>query len=63
MRHTGHMPILVDIYAAHTATGIRPGTLRQWLRRGKVTHHGYDRAGRALVDLNELQRATTVNAA
>ncbi|MFD7428419.1 hypothetical protein ACFV6Z_15425 [Streptomyces sp. NPDC059818] len=48
------MPILVDIYAAHAATGIRPGTLRQWLRRGKLTHHGYDRDRRALIDLNEL---------
>ncbi|WP_329615649.1 hypothetical protein OG244_23335 [Streptomyces brevispora] len=57
------MPILVDIYAAQAATGIRPGTLRQWLRRGKLTHHGYDRAGRALVDLNELPATLTAKAA
>lgn len=64
MSHTGHMPILVDIYAAQTATGIKAGTLRVWLHRGKLTHHGHDRAGRALVDLNELQpTATTANAA
>lgn len=55
MRHTGRMqPIIIDLYAAQAATGIRPGTLRQWLRRGKLTHHGHDKAGRALVDLNEL---------
>lgn len=29
--HTGTVrPVLVDLYAAHTATGIRPGTLRVW---------------------------------
>jgi hypothetical protein len=47
--------VLVDAYAAHAATGIKPGTLRQWLHRGKLTHHGYDHAGRALIDLHELQ--------
>lgn len=52
-------PVLVDLYAAHAATGIRPGTLRVWLHRGKLTHHGHDHAGRTLVDLNEL----TANAA
>ncbi|MGA6159605.1 hypothetical protein ACPEIC_40425 [Stenotrophomonas sp. NPDC087984] len=45
---------LVDPYAAQVATGAKPGTIRQWLRRGKLTHHGYDRDGRALVDLDEL---------
>ncbi|MFJ9027578.1 hypothetical protein ACIRQP_03480 [Streptomyces sp. NPDC102274] len=48
-------PLLVDPYAASAATGIKPGTIRQRLRRGTLTHHGYDRAGRVLVDLNELQ--------
>ncbi|WP_326593826.1 hypothetical protein [Streptomyces brevispora] len=57
------MPLLVDLYAAQAATGIKPGTLRQWLRRGKLTHHGYDRAGRALVDLNELPATLTAKAA
>lgn len=51
-----HTPLLVDTRAASVATGTRPGTLRQWLRRGHLTHHGHDRAGRALVDLHELQR-------
>jgi hypothetical protein len=46
---------LVDPYAAFAATGIKPGTIRQWLRRGHLTHHGYDRHGRALVNLDELR--------
>lgn len=56
-------PLLVDAYAAHAATGIKPGTIRQWLRRGKLTHHGYDQAGRALIDLRELQPRVTPAAA
>lgn len=63
-RHTGPMkPVLVDAYAAHTATGIPPGTIRVWLHRGKLTRHGHDRQGRALVDLHELQARVTANAA
>ncbi|MGW0786481.1 hypothetical protein [Streptomyces sp. NPDC002913] len=56
-------PLTVDIYAAQAATGIKPGTLRVWLHRGKLTHHGHDRQGRTLVDLNELPAPATVNAA
>ncbi|MFD8797222.1 hypothetical protein [Streptomyces atroolivaceus] len=56
-------PLLVDLYAAAAATGIKPGTLRVRLHRGTLTHHGHDHQGRALVDLHELQPATTVNAA
>ncbi|MFI2367288.1 hypothetical protein [Streptomyces sp. NPDC018833] len=56
-------PLLVDAYAAAAATGIRPGTIRVWLHRGKLTHHGHDRQGRALVDLNELQNAPAAKAA
>jgi hypothetical protein len=56
-------PLLVDLYAAQAATGVKPGTLRQWLNRGHLTHYGYDRAGRALVDLGELQRHLTPKAA
>lgn len=48
-------PLLVDAYAAQAATDIRPGTIRQWLRRGHLTHHGHDARGRVLVDLHELQ--------
>jgi hypothetical protein len=49
-------PRLVDAYAAQLATGIKPGTIRVWLHRGKLTRHGHDHAGRTLVDLNELQQ-------
>ncbi|MFE9853608.1 hypothetical protein ACFYPN_33155 [Streptomyces sp. NPDC005576] len=47
-------PLLVDVYAAAAATGIRPGTLRVRLHRGTLTRYGQDRAGRTLIDLNEL---------
>jgi hypothetical protein len=56
-------PLLVDAYAAAAATGIRPGTIRVWLHRGKLTRYGHDKAGRSLVDLNELTNRTTVKAA
>ncbi|MEV6571855.1 hypothetical protein [Streptomyces sp. NPDC051577] len=56
-------PLLVDLYAAHAATGIRPGTVRVWLHRGHLTHHGHDKAGRTLVDLHELQARTASQAA
>lgn len=48
-------PVIVDIYAAARGAQLKPGTIRQWLHRGRLTHHGYDRQGRALVDLHELQ--------
>lgn len=56
-------PLLVDLYAARAATGVRPGTIRVWLHRGHLTHHGHDNAGRTLVDLNELQARLTPQAA
>lgn len=56
-------PLLVDVYAASAATGIKPGTIRVRLHRGTLTHHGHDRHGRTLVDLHELQHATLVNSA
>ncbi|MER7046766.1 hypothetical protein [Streptomyces jumonjinensis] len=52
---TAPEPLVVDIYAAALATGIRPGTIRLRLHRHRITHHGYDAHGRALVDLAELQ--------
>ncbi|WP_106430301.1 hypothetical protein [Streptomyces sp. SPB78] len=48
--------ILVDLYAAQAATGIKAATLRQWRHRGHLTRHGYDRYGRALVDLAEVNK-------
>ncbi|MGW6566457.1 hypothetical protein [Streptomyces sp. NPDC054975] len=56
-------PLLVDTHAASAATGARPGTIRIWLHRGRLTHHGYDRAGRALLDLHELQQRLAGKAA
>lgn len=56
-------PVLVDPYAAQAATGARPGTIRQWLHRGRLTHHGYDSHGRALIDLTELQQRLADKAA
>ncbi|MFG2747215.1 hypothetical protein ACGFY0_45170 [Streptomyces chartreusis] len=56
-------PLLVDTHAAQAATGTRPGTIRIWLHRGRLTHHGYDHAGRALIDLNELQQRLATKAA
>lgn len=46
---------LVDLYAAHAATGKSPATLRTWIHRGELTRHGYDPRGRALVDLHDVQ--------
>lgn len=48
------MARILDTVAAEKATGIKPATMRQWLRRGKLTRHGHDYYGRALVDLDEL---------
>ncbi|MDR3079626.1 MAG: hypothetical protein LBV60_01630 [Streptomyces sp.] len=56
-------PVIVDIYAAEAATGIKAGALRVRLHRGTLTHHGHDRRGRALVDLGELQPAPSAKAA
>ncbi|MFI6700305.1 hypothetical protein ACIBJC_15230 [Streptomyces sp. NPDC050509] len=56
-------PTIVDIYAAAAATGTDPRTLRKRLSRGTLTHHGYDRQGRALVDLAEVQTRAAVKAA
>ncbi|MFI6334147.1 hypothetical protein [Streptomyces sp. NPDC050535] len=56
-------PLLVDAYAAHAATGIKPGTIRVWLHRGKLTRHGHDSQGRTLIDLHELHTQLTANAA
>jgi len=56
-------PVIVDIYAAAAATGIKPGALRVRLHRGTLTRHGHDRTGRALVDLCELQAPAPAKAA
>ncbi|MFF2650374.1 hypothetical protein [Streptomyces sp. NPDC058045] len=56
-------PVIVDIYAAQAATGIKAGALRVRLHRGTLTHHGHDHRGRTLVDLAELQPAPVTEAA
>jgi hypothetical protein len=53
------MPCITDIQAAALATRTRPGTIRVWLHRGRLTHHGHDPRGRDLVDLDELTTLTT----
>ncbi|HCA88181.1 MAG TPA: hypothetical protein DEQ61_23580 [Streptomyces sp.] len=52
------MSRLIDTIAAERATGVKQGTIRQWLRRGKLTAHGHDYYGRALVDLDEFDQVT-----
>jgi hypothetical protein len=49
-------PMIVDIYAAALSVAQKPGTIRQWIHRGEITHRGYDKRRRVLVDLDELQR-------
>ncbi|GAA2985212.1 hypothetical protein [Streptomyces fulvorobeus] len=56
-------PLLVDVYAAAAFSGIKPGTIRVWLHRGKLTRHGHDQAGRTLIDLNEVALHLTAAAA
>jgi hypothetical protein len=60
--HTGAMttatapaPLLIDTYAAALEAGLKPATLRQWVSRGRLDHHGYDRAGRTIIDLHQLR--------
>lgn len=62
-------PLIIDTYAAYLDTGTKPGTIRLWVHRGELTHHGYDRRRRLLVDLDETRALTrrkaeaTLNAA
>ncbi|MBE1598967.1 hypothetical protein [Streptomyces stelliscabiei] len=48
-------PLLTDIYAAALSVKQRPATVRKWVNRGELTHHGYDHRRRVVVDLEELQ--------
>lgn len=52
-------PRIVDIYAAALAIDARPATIRIWVHRHELTHHGYDRKRRVLVDLNEVEQRNT----
>lgn len=48
------MSRIVDTVAAELATGVKAATLRQWLHRRRLTPHGHDYYGRALLDLDEV---------
>ncbi|MFF5001722.1 hypothetical protein ACFY3G_02745 [Streptomyces phaeochromogenes] len=43
-----------DIYAAALSVKEKPATIRKWINRGQLTHHGYDQRRRVKVDLDEL---------
>ena len=49
------MSIVSVSFAANYAEK-SPAAIRQWLKRRKLTHHGYDDDGRALVDLSEVDK-------
>jgi hypothetical protein len=57
---TGEEPVIVDIYAAAAAAEVEPARIRSWLHRGYVVRYGYDRGGRALVDVGEVQGSDQV---
>ncbi|MFD6421049.1 hypothetical protein [Streptomyces sp. NPDC060198] len=50
------MSRLVDTAAAQLGMGVKPATMRKWIQRGKLTRHGHDYRGRALVDLDEVEQ-------
>ncbi|MYS34915.1 hypothetical protein K388_01914 [Streptomyces sp. KhCrAH-43] len=54
------MSRLVDTAAAQLGTNIKPSTMRKWIQRGKLTRHGHDYHGRAIVDLDEIEQILTV---
>ncbi|WEB41527.1 helix-turn-helix domain-containing protein [Streptomyces yunnanensis] len=46
---------ITDTAAAALYFHVAPTTVRSWIKRGHVEHHGHDRRGRALVDLHEIR--------
>ncbi|WP_406241210.1 hypothetical protein [Streptomyces anulatus] len=50
------MSRLVDTKAAQLGMNVKPATMRKWLQRGKLTKHGHDYYGRAIVDLDEVEK-------
>lgn len=48
-------PIICDTVAAARYLHVTPAAVRQWIRRGHVERRGYDRAGRALVNLHDVR--------
>lgn len=51
-----NLPDIAPLAEAAAAHGVKPATVRKWLQRGKLTRHGYDEQGRALIDAAELGR-------
>lgn len=49
------MSRLVDTVAAQLGTDVKAATIRKWLERGRLTKHGHDYYGRAIVDLDEIE--------
>ncbi|WSU81926.1 hypothetical protein OG215_25210 [Streptomyces globisporus] len=52
----GSVSRLVDTTAAQLGMNVKPATMRKWLQRGKLTRHGHDYYGRAIVDLDEIEQ-------
>jgi DNA-binding transcriptional MerR regulator len=48
---------LVDIFDAAALCGVKPGTIRQWVKRGHLAKAGLDERGRSLFDPVALQKA------
>ncbi|MDX3162423.1 hypothetical protein PV516_01230 [Streptomyces scabiei] len=56
MEHPSRPPGLrTDIYAAALSVGQLPATVRKWVSRRELTHHGYDHRRRVIVDIEELE--------
>jgi hypothetical protein len=47
--------VLADTNAAAAAAEVKPAMVRSWAHRGYIKRHGYDRTGRTLVDVAEVQ--------
>ncbi len=57
------MPKIITVGAAAQLYAINPNTIRKWLQRGKLTSHGHDDRGRALINEQELERLVVVDLA
>ncbi|MFD0037271.1 hypothetical protein ACFVIZ_06435 [Streptomyces anulatus] len=57
------MSRLVDTAAAQLGMNVKPATMRKWLQRGRLTRHGHDYYGRAIVDLDENEKILTAQQA
>lgn len=55
-QHKGDVVGILTVNAAAARCSLKPATIRKWLQRGKLTGHGYDQAGHALVALAEVEQ-------